>query len=137
MLAILLVLILFWASIEDLRSREIPDELSLALVLIGLGSAVCGLHPLPTATVLLGALLGFGVGALFFALGAMGGGDAKLLAGAGAILGWMGWIPFFALSSVAGGALALVGRARGWEEIPYAPAFLAGCLGTFVLAGMA
>ena len=56
-------------------------------------------------------LLGFGLAVLIyvplFLLRAMGGGDVKLMAAAGAIVGPKDWFTLFILASIAGGVIAL------------------------------
>lgn len=75
------------AAVYDLRFRSIPDRVPLGLLAVfGVYAGVADQGPplwahLATAVVLL--LVGFGL----FAAGALGGGDGKLLAGAGL---WVG-----------------------------------------------
>lgn len=81
----------------------------------------------------MGALLGFGLGAGLFALGAFGGGDAKLLCGMGAILGptaLLGWLVHVA---VCGAALAVVAMVRNDRELAYAPAMALGLVSSRLL----
>jgi len=96
------------ASVIDWRSRKIPNLLTFPLAGIALlGNAVAGgFHGM------LSALLGLAVGLVFFlllmALGAMGPGDVKLMAGLGALLGILNvfWIGLF--TAVMGGVLAVL-----------------------------
>lgn len=96
------------ASVIDWRSRRIPNLLTFPLAgLALLGNAVAGGFP-----GLLAALLGLAIGLVFFlllmALGAMGPGDVKLMAGLGALLGVVHvfWIGLF--TAVMGGVLAVL-----------------------------
>jgi prepilin peptidase CpaA len=93
----------------DLASYTIPNFLSLALVgafavfafVTGMTPGVIGMH-------LLAGVLALTVGFTLFALGYVGGGDAKLF---GAIVLWLGFhnlLDFAFLVSVLGGALALL-----------------------------
>src|SRR3569832_2453655 len=93
----------------DLASYTIPNVLSLALVgafavfafAIGMTPGTIGMH-------LLAGILALAVGFTLFALGYVGGGDAKLF---GAIVLWLGFrnlLDFAFLVSVFGGALALL-----------------------------
>ena len=93
--------LLTWAAAVDVRCRRIPNWLSFSLVLAGLGQSFtwCRTCDGP-ADACLGLLTGFGLTFALFALGAMGGGDVKLLAGIGA---WLGPMP--TLLVVAGAAL--------------------------------
>lgn len=97
------------AAARDALSFTIPNWISLALVAIfpltGLAAGV----PLPT----LGLHLGVGAAALvagmaLFALGWVGGGDAKLMAAVALWLGWPAVVSFLVVAAVAGGVLAVV-----------------------------
>ncbi|MFT3928078.1 MAG: A24 family peptidase [Myxococcales bacterium] len=75
------------AAFTDLRSRTIPNWLSLPLPLLGIvvHSVSLGLEGMWIAC--LGCLFCFAPAYLLFARGALGGGDVKLFAGLGALLG--------------------------------------------------
>jgi prepilin peptidase CpaA len=121
----------------DLRSRTIPNSLNLAIALLAIPFWwSLGLPLWPDAALQLGvALLVFGLFAIAFALGAMGGGDVKLVA---AIALWLPFQAVFALlfiMSVAGGALTLamfvrhrLARRTERLEIPYGVAIAFGGL---------
>ena len=100
--------LLAWAAVTDCASRRIPNWLSYTLILGGL------FHSLTAATMvgfggsLLGMLVGFGLTFLFFAVGAMGGGDVKLLTGVGAWLGPLGVVLVFVIEAVVGMAQAVL-----------------------------
>ncbi len=92
----------------DVASFTIPNFITLALlitfaafaVVAGLSFAVIGWH-------LLAGLLGLFIGFALFALGYIGGGDAKLFA---AVLLWLGWkdlLPYALMASLFGGLLAV------------------------------
>jgi prepilin peptidase CpaA len=95
------------AAITDARSRRIPNVLVVAGFVVGLVLNIwlSGWHGLQQS------LLGFGLAILvyvpLFILRAMGGGDVKLMAAAGAIVGPRDWFTLFILASLAGGAIAL------------------------------
>jgi leader peptidase (prepilin peptidase)/N-methyltransferase len=98
----------------DARSLRIPDALSLPL--IGLGLAV---QPALWDPVI-GAVLGYGVlwliGGLWFrrtGTEALGLGDAKLFAAAGAWLGWQALPQVLLIAALSGLAFALARRQRG------------------------
>ncbi len=99
MLAILLLCALAIAAWRDLQVREIPDLLSLGLVVVGvLGAiaiAIVERNPSVLYASATGALAGFGAGWLLYRARQWGGGDVKLLAGVGAILGL--WAPDYRL----------------------------------------
>ena len=95
------------ASVIDWRSRKIPNLLTFPLAgLALLGNCVAG-----GFQGILSAVVGLAVGLVFFlllmALGAMGPGDVKLMAGLGALLGVVHvfWIGLF--TAVMGGVLAV------------------------------
>ena len=60
----------------------------------------------------LGAALALGISTVLFALGILGGGDAKLLTAVGAFLGPAGFVGALAISCIAGAVLALADAAR-------------------------
>lgn len=95
------------AAIADVRSYEIPDGLSIILLVtaLGFGAATPGFAWISH---LAAVLLMFGIGLFVFARGWMGGGDVKLLV---AIAGWTGLaglVGQLTAVALAGGALALV-----------------------------
>jgi len=116
-LALTAVLMVFAAlvilgGVRDLVSYRIPNWISLALV-AGFGvAAVIGLAagaPLSA----LGLDLAVGAAALvagvgMFALGWIGGGDAKLFAAAALWIGWPAAGVYLAVTGLAGGALAVM-----------------------------
>lgn len=132
-----LALMLLGASWCDLKSRTIPNGLNLAIALLAIPFWwSVGLALWPDAAIQIGvASLVFGLFAIAFAFGAMGGGDVKLI-GALAL-----WLPFQAvivllfIMSIAGGALTLgmflrhkLARRAGQLEIPYGVAIAFGGL---------
>jgi prepilin peptidase CpaA len=95
------------ASITDLRSRRIPNALSLAVAAAGLAVAVLHAGPLT----FLGACGGCLVGLLFmlpgYVFGATGAGDVKLFAAMGTLLGPGAMVTAFFYTAIAGGIIAL------------------------------
>src|SRR6476469_9642321 len=76
------------ACVTDVRWRRIPNALVLTLALTGVAFSVCvepWLAGLGRASG--GLALGFGIWIVFFVIGAIGAGDVKLFAAAGAWLG--------------------------------------------------
>jgi prepilin peptidase CpaA len=97
------------AALLDLTSFRIPNWISIALVAAFAPAAFAAGMDVPT----IGLHLAIGLGALvagmvMFALGWIGGGDAKLFAAAGLWVGLQGFAPFIAITALAGGALALI-----------------------------
>jgi prepilin peptidase CpaA len=116
------------AAIEDLRSNHIPNWMNVAallaaLVLETLGGGMRGL-----LEALAGALIGFAVFLVFYLVGAIGGGDIKLMAVFGALLGPRGILVAALLACLIGGLLAAAYLARNFHRraIPYAPAIVLG-----------
>ena len=135
--------LLIAAAVIDLRRFIIPNTLVVTLLALWpFWAIVNGAGPI--GYTLLGALLMFGVGAVLFALGLMGGGDVKLLTVLALWAGLDGLLGLALLISVAGGILSIfwVSRWRmkiavliGWadglrnnKQIPYGVAIAAGGL---------
>ena len=112
----------------DAKRMEIPNEIPVALASVAIACTLLGLHPLPWWAVLAGGAAAFAGSALLFALGALGGGDVKLVTALGMLLGPAALVPFVLLTGLAGGLLALAALRRGKREIAYAPAMLFGLL---------
>ena len=95
------------ACIPDLRTRRIPNALTLgaAVVALAFHAATAGLPGLATSAG--GWALGAALFFPFFALRGMGAGDVKLLAAVGAWLGPAQVIWVALITSVAGGVLGV------------------------------
>src|SRR5215510_4704581 len=95
------------ATVVDVRTRRIPNELTATLAGIGVGLAATGVSGVP----LWGSVLGFVVGLALMmpghVLGATGAGDVKLMAAFGAIVGPGLVIKAFLFTAIAGGVLAI------------------------------
>ena len=100
------------ATVVDIRTRRIPNELTAAIAGVGVGLSATGVSGVP----LWASALGFVVGLLLMmpghVLGATGAGDVKLMAAVGAILGPAMVVSAFLFTAIAGGVLALVVAAR-------------------------
>lgn len=141
LLAALAIALLF-AAFTDLRSRTIENWLTLGMALAApLFWWASGLSPWPGMALQLGLGLAVFAGlAGLFALGAMGGGDVKLLS---ALALWLPWQPFLklvVLMTLIGGVLTIVvavrhriARREGRVQVPYGVAIAAA--GLWVLAG--
>jgi prepilin peptidase CpaA len=100
------VLALVTAAVIDVRERRIPNALTVpAFALALLVAALGGWAGFGGAVA--GAAIGLALGVAFMAIGAMGGGDAKLLAVVGAFLAPATFVVALAWTAVAGGALAI------------------------------
>ena len=147
------------AALRDAVSYAIPNWISLALVAgFALAAPVLGL-PLPAVGLHLAigaAALAAGMG--MFAVGWIGGGDAKLFAASALWLGWPALLTYLAVTGLAGGLLAvsLLGlrspylrpylvRGPAWfsrlaepgENVPYGVAIALGALAAFPAADLA
>ncbi|MGE0460838.1 MAG: prepilin peptidase [Vicinamibacterales bacterium] len=95
------------ACLTDLRSARIPNVLTFGAVALGLVFHV--LTPPGSGAAFAGAglLAGLLVFFPFFALGAMGAGDVKLMAALGVWIGWQPTLQVALYGALAGGVLAV------------------------------
>lgn len=123
-----LALLLLVAARGDLKARTIPNGLNLAIALLAIPFWWAnGLALWPDVALQLGvALLVFAIFAGAFAIGAMGGGDVKLIGALALWLPWQGVLALLVIMSLAGGALTLamlirkrLAQSEGALEIPY------------------
>jgi prepilin peptidase CpaA len=147
------------AAVKDISSFTIPNWISISLAAAFIPAALIAGVSLPT----IGISFAVGAGALvlaavMFALGWIGGGDAKLMAAAALWVGLRGIGPFAVYTGLAGGALALglVALRSSWlrplaevgpgwarrlatpgEAAPYGVAIAAGALVAFGLHPLA
>ncbi len=128
-IAILVLALLIVATICDLRTREIPDWISIVIALIALGSSAIGWLGIGLGWVLAGGLLGLTIGLTLFQFAQLGGGDAKLIAALGLLVGPVGLLIMLFGMAVAGGVLSLVAMLRGQRDYAYVPAITAGFIG--------
>ena len=124
----LLALLLVAAAWSDIRSRTIANTLNAAIALLAIPFWwASDLSLWPDIALQIGvALLVFGLFIGAFAMGAMGGGDVKMI---GAVALWLPWQAVLALliiMSIAGGALTAammirhrLKKADGQLEVPY------------------
>lgn len=81
-LAVIVVLVLFVSSIIDLKTREIPDELSIGLIIIAIILKLLHSYEISDYAILLNSLYGFliftGISLIAYYTRQWGGGDAKL-----------------------------------------------------------
>jgi prepilin peptidase CpaA len=149
-------------AVRDLVSYRIPNWVSLALVAGFLGAAGAAVSAgAPLSVVGLDLAVGAGAlaaGVAMFALGWIGGGDAKLFAAAALWLGWPALPTYLAITGLAGGGLALllltlrsaplrplVLAGPGWfarlaepgESVPYGVAIAVGALAAFPASAFA
>jgi len=128
--AMLLALMFTWTLVAltfiDADTTLLPDDLTLPLLWLGLGSNVFGTF-VPLKDAVIGAMAGYlalwSIYWLFkLATGkeGMGYGDFKLLAALGAWMGWKALLPIVLLSSLVGAivGIVLIVLARRGREIP-------------------
>ncbi|MGH9374487.1 MAG: A24 family peptidase [Vicinamibacterales bacterium] len=100
------------ATIVDIRTRRIPNELTATMAGIGVGFAATGV----SGVSLWGSMIGFALGLALMMpghlFGATGAGDVKLMAAIGAILGPALVVSAFLFTAIAGGVLAVAVAAR-------------------------
>lgn len=136
-LMVLLGVLMIAAAISDLRSRTISNELNAAMALLAIPFWVAsGLAAWPDVPIQFGAALAvFLVFAGLFAIGAMGGGDVKMI---GAVMLWIPlplFMPTLTVMAVGGGILSAIMliymKLRPSEkaaEVPYGVAIAAAGL---------
>jgi len=144
---VVLPLLLLAAAVCDLASFTIPNRLSFALAASFILFPALAHLPMSMVAAHLGAgLAGLAVGFGLFAMGYIGGGDAKLFAGVALWLGFQDLAPYALAASILGGLLTLtilglrqlplpaIAARQGWilrlhgerSGIPYGVALAAG-----------
>jgi prepilin peptidase CpaA len=95
------------STVIDLRTRRVPNRLTLTVALGGLALAAGGFSGVPLKSALLGMLLGLVLMLPGHVIGATGAGDVKLFAATGTLLGPAAVGTAFIYTLLAGGALAI------------------------------
>jgi prepilin peptidase CpaA len=122
----------------DVRTRRIPNVLSLAIAILGLLRIILVHDPVAAGHTFAAATAIFVAAFLLFWYGAIGGGDAKLVAATALLVGYHDLSGFLFLMSACGGALALAVLAHDtlrprlwltlrWARMPSATE-TAGCI---------
>ncbi len=123
-----LAIALIVAAVTDLKSRQISNQLNC---IIALGAPLfwiaSGMQFWPDMMQQIGlALVIFTIFAGMFAIGAMGGGDVKLLTALALWLHWLTFIELLIVMSIAGGILTLlmmirkkIQNSEGPIKVPY------------------
>jgi prepilin peptidase CpaA len=101
------------AAVLDVTSRRIPNWLTAPMALVGLAWSFWPQSGLTPWLALAGLGVGLGLGLVMFVLGAMRGGDAKLLAAVGAWVGPLGALKVFAAAAIVGLVVAVIQAA--WQ----------------------
>src|SRR5262245_28491734 len=100
------------AAVWDVRWRRIPNWLTLPLIMTGVARSFPAGSMITAGQAVAGIAVGFALAFVLFALGALGGGDVKLLAGIGAWLGAINVLKTFAVAAVIGMLIVVVQSAR-------------------------
>jgi prepilin peptidase CpaA len=95
------------ASWIDLRSRRVPNLLTMPLACAGLLLAAVHASDVTVPDALLGGLVGLGVMLPLHILGGTGAGDVKLMAAFGTFLGPAGVLAAFIRMAIIGGVIAV------------------------------
>lgn len=96
------------AAVFDVRTRRVPNALTLTATVAGMICSTVGAGWSGLATSASGFVVGLALFMPFFVLGGMGGGDVKLLAAVGAWLGPIGVFWAACWSAIAGGVAAVL-----------------------------
>ena len=131
------VLMALAAAVWDLRTRTIPNWLNATIALLAIPFWwASGLDLWPDMIIQLGIGVAlFGAFALAFALGAMGGGDVKLIGALGLWLPLSAVMPLLVIMSLVGGVLTIgmlirhrLAKHQHKLEIPYGVAIAIGAV---------
>ncbi|MEA3065395.1 MAG: prepilin peptidase CpaA [Sphingomonadales bacterium] len=131
----LLAAALLLAAVGDWRSRTIPNRLNAGIALLAIPywwSVGLSFWPDVLLQIGLGAAV-FGLFAIAFRFGAMGGGDVKMAAALALWLPVAGVVKLLVIMSIAGGVLTVamlaahrIAKSAGQPEIPYGIAIAFG-----------
>ena len=122
-----LIFALGWLSVVDAKEFRLPDMGTIPLIAAGVFLAALRIRDIP-GDALLGAFIGFGlfaaIGGFYFkkrGIEALGLGDAKLLAAAGAWLGWQALPLIILIASLFGILLAVIRSQDVGGATPFGP----------------
>ena len=95
-------------ALIDLRTRRLPNPLTMGLAAIGVAYAACGIGDLSIGASRAGLALGLALMLPGHLIGATGAGDVKLFAAVGAFIGPVHILSAFLYTALAGGGLAVL-----------------------------
>ena len=107
---IFLLLAVFVATITDLRTRRIPNWLTVSTLVLGFALNALITYPSPLEGLWMatkGFTFAFALNLLMYMLHMTGAGDVKLLAAVGAMVGCSDFVGIFMLTALIGGLLAI------------------------------
>lgn len=110
---VLAVFLLILAVKGDIKTRKIPNRLTVPFALIGLGFNAISNFPQGILTGAFGFVLGFFVFLLPYLMKGMGAGDVKLMAALGAITDWRTVLFIALFTALSGGIITIIIKARG------------------------
>lgn len=119
-------LILVGVAVHDALTGKISDLFSLALVAWAIAARALGWWEPDWGFLVLGLAEGLAIGLVAFRLGALGGGDGKVLSGLGACFGPVKLLLFLPWIALVGGLLAVLALRKGSRDVVLGPAFLVG-----------
>lgn len=126
----------FVATWCDLRTREIPDALSAALLILAGGASLLGISAATPLQAAAGAGVAFVATICFFQAGVLGGGDVKLLTAVGACVGPLLTASVLVWTGLFGGAFGFASLVHGRRDLAFVPAIAAGlAMVVFLQAG--
>jgi prepilin peptidase CpaA len=96
------------AAIVDLRTRRVPNALTMTMAAAGIGLAAMRAGPMGLAAAIAGCVLGAALMLPGHVLGGTGAGDVKLLGASGALLGPALTFHAFLATAISGGVLAVM-----------------------------
>ncbi len=100
------------AALGDVMWRKIPKQYTTAGMIIGIVFNTIHSGWFGFGSSLAACVIAFAAGVVLFQLGAMGGGDVKLLVAIGAMLGFSRWLFAVEVAILFAGAMALVQAIR-------------------------
>jgi prepilin peptidase CpaA len=106
--------LLLWGALMDARTARIPNRLVLAGLVLAPAAALAGGGLAGLGAALAAAGIAFVIGFSGFAMGAIGGGDAKFLMVGAALVGLPQLVPFLLAAGALGGILAVA--AIAWQR---------------------
>src|SRR5262245_56402507 len=128
---IVLVCLVVTAALTDLRSRRIPNWLTVSGAALGLALHSWSAGVNGALASVEGAVIGLASFIVFFLLGGMGAGDVKLFAAVGALAGPGPLVLIFVFTGLLGGIVAgVIALRRGnlRASLPYGAVIAGGAL---------
>jgi prepilin peptidase CpaA len=119
-LATLVAALLVLGAVTDVRVARIPNRLIVAGLVLAPLAALAGGGPMGLGLALAALVVAFLIGIAGFAIGAIGGGDAKFLMVGAALVGWQQLVPYLLATAALGAVLAvgvIVWQRRGIEAM--------------------